>query len=216
MSLQTKRVSKVEKLVKLGKKVDLIFKVMEWSFYIVLCIVAGMFMIDVVTQFLARETVIGHSLKLITKLPTLTICIELEDSDYKYSIDQEYLEMVLWNHRLKFDERYDDGNISMLLTKISDNCMKLNASLTSPFPEGKIVQIGLKLNSYMPDKLHAYFTSEENSYGIFHKEWFDGNVFQEEMTLDHMKEIYLTPTEHKFLENGGKFLTSSNKINKVL
>ena len=62
------------------KKLDssltqLTFKIIEWSFFITLCIIAGMFTKDVIQQFQAKKTIMAQSLIDITKLPTIVFCM---------------------------------------------------------------------------------------------------------------------------------------------
>ena len=55
----------------LGHRLDVIFKGIEWIVYICFCILAGIFMVDVIAEYRASETFMSQSLKPITKLPTI-------------------------------------------------------------------------------------------------------------------------------------------------
>ena len=65
----------------LGHRLDVIFKGIEWIVYLCFCILAGIFMVDVIAEYRASETFMSQSLKPIAKLPTITLCMTptLED-----------------------------------------------------------------------------------------------------------------------------------------
>ena len=49
--------------------------------------------------------------------------------------------------------------------------------------------------------IDVYYTSEENSYGIFKKEWFDGKVFERNIKPGHQVKVYLEPREYMYLNH---------------
>ena len=65
------------------QKIGVIFKLAEWLIYLAFCIVAGLFVKDVLDQFQAKATFMGQSLKSITKLPTVVFCLQSK-YDWKY------------------------------------------------------------------------------------------------------------------------------------
>ena len=60
------------------KPIEIIFKGIKLMFFLVLFALAGIFTKDVIQQFQAKDTFIGQSLKNITKLPTIVVCLETE------------------------------------------------------------------------------------------------------------------------------------------
>ena len=182
------------------RKIDLIFKAIEWSLFLFLCVIAGMFMIDVITQFQARETFIGHSLKPIDKLPTVMLFMHM-GGYWEYSKD---IEIYIWNEGsyklLKENEPFNHhGHMNTTLTQVSPLCFKLNTSISSSFKKGKKISFLVTLHDKYSD-MEVVFTSEANSYGVFGGEWFDGKAYVQRMRLGEKKDISFTTTETKFLE----------------
>ena len=196
----------------IGKRIDVIFKAIKWLLFLVLCMIAVMFMIDVMNQFQARETVIGHSLKPITNLPTITLCAESAFEylkDLEMSIGIENVEDESLYHPLIENQPFVHGNISIFLNQVSLYCFKLNASMTSALPKGMV--IGMKITFFeRSSEVTAHFTSEINSYGVYNKEWFDGKVYKEKLEVDQWKDLSITSTQHKFLEEESECSHESN------
>ena len=60
------------------------------------------------------------------------------------------------------------------------------------------------ITSKSTSSIDVYFTSEENSYGIFKKEWFDGKVFERNIKPGHQVKVYLEPREYTYLNHDGQ------------
>ena len=59
-----------------GKRLDVLFNIIEWSIYICFCVLAAIFMKDVWDQFHAKETFMGQSLEPFTELPSVILCLK--------------------------------------------------------------------------------------------------------------------------------------------
>ena len=183
----------------LGKQIDSIFKAIEWSFLFLLCVIAGMFMLDVITQFQAKETIIGHSLKPITKLPTVMLYMTDGPMKYLKRIKIYITDQSGSYNLLQLNESYHDGIIATVLTQVHQQCFKLTSTVDSVFPKSRKMYIKMKLFNFY-GLVTASFTSEANSYGIFNHEWFDGKAFTQTVSKGYQRTVSLTSIEHKFLE----------------
>ena len=63
-----------------GKKFNIFLVSLEWSIYFGFCILAFLFVKDVLNQFHAKETFMGQSLKPISKLPTIAFCLNTNET----------------------------------------------------------------------------------------------------------------------------------------
>ena len=72
--------SKKRKLIcqkpRLGKRIKVIFKGIDWALFIGFCFLAGHFMKNVIDEYQAKKTSFTQSLEPITKLPTVVLCSE--------------------------------------------------------------------------------------------------------------------------------------------
>ena len=58
----------------IGSRILLILEIIEWIFFLSLCVAGGVLTNDVIKTYQAKETTLGTSLKPITKLPVVAIC----------------------------------------------------------------------------------------------------------------------------------------------
>ena len=197
------------------KPIEIIFKAIKLIFFLILFASAGIFTKDVIQQFQAKDTFIGQSLKNITKLPTIVVCLETEyiwefgsteaDNiiaiDYGISVspaDVTYITLEKNTpHQLK------DKNETVFLEQINENCFKVNSTVGSTFNKGLrrqlIIEIapGLSKDEY-PPSADVYFTSEENHYGITYQEWFEGQVLKYTIPLGSWINVNLKPVEYRY------------------
>ena len=147
------------------KPIEIIFKVIKLIFFLILFASAGIFTKDVIQQFQAKDTFIGQSLKNITKLPTIVVCLETEyiwefggtDNiiaiDYGISVspaDVTYMTLEKnTQHRLK------GKNETVFLEQINENCFKVNSTVGSAFNKGLRRQIIIQIASGLNDEYHS-------------------------------------------------------------
>ena len=74
----------------LKDQIDSIFKIVELTIFLCFCIIAGIFMKDVIDQFQARETFMGQSLRPIFELPTIILCIG-ENGNQKWEYEEDVI-----------------------------------------------------------------------------------------------------------------------------
>ena len=194
----------------LGHRLDVIFKGIEWIVYVCFCILAGIFMVDVIAEYRASETFMSQSLKPITKLPTITLCMTptLEDkfpqwvyqSDVRldYHIDGDIRRTTL---NEKEALHFEHSNETVMLEQVSPNCLKLNSTLGSALQTGSTKRnIDLIfMNGFTTFSVTVIFTSEENSYGIFANEWLDGKPAKIEIRSGRFVTLTLEASERLYL-----------------
>ena len=102
---------------------------------------------------------------------------------------------------------FDNSTESFDLKQVYDKCFKLNGSIghisgSSQF--SKTLNIIFPTASIIPAYVRAFFTSEENSYGTFDREWFDGEVFEKILNLGHYVIVSLKPIRYNYLKQDGQ------------
>ena len=101
-TMKSKTKKKISKREAFEDKVHFIIIGIEWLVYLGFCLLAGYFMKDVIDQFQAKETFMGQTLKPITELPTVVIC--MNDGTWHF-----------YKH-LKLIYRVDGGGEKQLMT----------------------------------------------------------------------------------------------------
>ena len=191
-----------------SQKVKYIFKGIECFLYIGLCCLAGYFMKDVIDKYQAKETVLGLSLKPITKLPTLVFCFETE-VQLKYGKD---FKISYWNILYQIEKKLLEEKQQNVfesevleLREIKYNCYKINATSTVPMVKNLAERLfDVEFISESKPKTKIHFTSEENYFGIFFDDWIYGKVFIQKiypnqdilLSLQPTHNIYLAETSH--------------------
>ena len=61
---------------RMAQNINVIFKSIDWIFFLSFSILAANFMIDVINQYQAKATSFSQSTESITKLPSIVMCIE--------------------------------------------------------------------------------------------------------------------------------------------
>ena len=193
-------------------RIDVLFKGIEWMIYIGFCILAAYFMKGVLDQYQAKDTYMGQSLEAITKMPTMTICIE---SDYYWPYSNG---LVVLSYRsgndngnaLKENEPFHlgevDGNETVVLEQFTSDCYILTSTISLELKRGSSRYIALSFpgikTEYLPSLIKVSFTSKENSYGVYNSEWYDGQVFRQNVKPGHFAKVSLKPVEYGYLDNG--------------
>ena len=183
------------------------FKVLEWTIYIVFCILAGYFMKDVIEQYQAKETYLGQSLKPITKLPTITFCVDHRHHQFKINHD---ISISYSNSKLNSDEpkvlqekvQNHVGREVIQLHQVSSNCFKINVTSTLPIDVKKTwrdLDVATFGNA-KPETFYVYVTSEANSYGIYFDEYLEGKEFSQKVSPGHLMVVSFTPIEYIYRE----------------
>ena len=181
------------------------FKVLEWTIYIGFCILAAFFMKDVINQYQAKETYLGQSLKPITKLPTITFCVDHKHHQFKINqditisyfnneVDEQILQEKVLNHV---------GKEILQLKEMTQNCFKINLTSTLHIDVKKAWR-GLIVKTFgnaKPENFYVYVTSEANSYGIYFDEYLEGKAFSQKVSPGHLMVVSFTPIEYVYREN---------------
>ena len=194
-------------------KINFIFKIVEAITFICFCILAGTFMKDVIDQFQAKETFMGQSLKPINRMPTIVICMGLDSfQNWEYGKDVRIHYIIIKNYQrkeyvLKDHERNvlegEIDNETVIVEKVSSRCFKINSSITSTPRRASKRDIGIYFTRQKKKRIptiKAFFTSENNSYGIFRHEWYDGEAYEVPIKKQHYATIILKPVEYSYLE----------------
>ena len=100
---------------------------------------------------------------------------------------------------------FERENETVMMEQVSSNCFKVNATLGTKFKNNLSRHLVVSLTDieekYFPESVTAYFTSEDNVYGIFNQEWLDGQAFDQSVKLGHRVDVILKPQECKYLDN---------------
>ena len=157
------------------------FKVLEWAVYIGFCILAAFFMNDVIDQYQAKETYLGKSLTPITKLPTITFCI---DHEHQFKINDDLI--ISYHNQEIHDESIlqeriltQFGREYLQLNQVAPNCFKINSTSTLPIAVRRFAR-NIEVTTYgkaQPRQFYVWFTSEANHYGYYNDEFFEGKEF---------------------------------------
>ena len=199
----------------LGKRMKVIFKGLDWTLFIGFCILAGHFMNNVIVEYQAKKTSFTHSLEPITKLPTIVLCLE-SGYTWKYGTQVNILyqtpnTFVSLKENQKNDLRDDHEVVEV--NQFEVRCYKINSTLMEPFEQSHYRVIYIQMTEYdeeiLPEYVHVYFTSEDNSYGVS-LAWWDGNVFEQRVNWNKRVQVNLKPLEYRYLGDDSKCSNESN------
>ena len=171
------------------------FKVLEWIVFIFLLFTSFFLSRVVVDQFISERTSMTYREEPIKELPTIVFCFPKSDSSktsYEYGLDFqiEYLLFTVDNSTSNF---LVEGNNTLLeeivrldkiIAKYMGICYKVSYLFKNPY-NYQFSLFSFHFNQSIPWRdmptLHAYFTSEKNSYGIAFNEWKNGRVAKVEV-----------------------------------
>ena len=181
--MKCKKKNNISKREAFDDKVHFIIFGIEWLVYLGFCFLAGYFMKDVLEQFQAKETFMGQTLKPITELPTVVIC--MNDGTWHFNEDVKLIyrvdgggekQLMTENVSLLLPEE----NESVIFQQISQSCLKISSQVGKALKRGSGRRIYIEFNTELiPDQIKVYLTSETSSYGIFDLEWFDGEPYKD-------------------------------------
>ena len=124
------------------------------------------------------------------------IQIQITDPDGNFKLMKENETLYFENSTESFD-----------LKQVDAKCFKLNGTIgqisgSSQF--SKSLNIRFPYPSLIPESVQAFFTSEENSYGTYQREWFDGEVFERILNPGHYIIVSLKPIRYNYLKQDGQ------------
>ena len=144
-------------------------------------------------------------------MPTVVICL---DTRYRWDFSNEQVEVEYGVNlgtsyaRLIVNTTVDaeKANDSVILYQLTRKCFKIK-SVTDSKKVSKNdirkIRISFKVKETdIPPSIRLYFTSEENHYGIFDKDWYDGKVFEKRMNLNHLVDLKIEPKKYEYLNQG--------------
>ena len=162
---------------------------------------------DVVDQFQAKETFMGQSLEPINKMPTIILCLHSEYEwvysrgivSIQYGKDGKMYQILKENQDLEMPNEKE----VISLHQVSQQCYQLTSMISSK-PERALtryitIHFPNVSQKFIPPSMTAFFTSKENSYGEFNREWFDGQVFRQTVQVGYFAKISLRPVEYTYL-----------------
>ena len=192
-----------------AQRVRVICTFINWILFLGFFSMAGYFMANVLNQYQLKKTNLAQSLEPIWKIPTIVICVN--DSvvwRYKEHITIAYQRQELQIGKPKFIQ---SANETVEVSQIQMRCFKLNSTMTTPLPQrfDRNIKIELKKTA-MSNTVKIYFTSEENSYGVFKNQWWDGKVFQQNLEGQKWARISLQPYEYRYLDDQEKCSLETN------
>ena len=190
-----------------------IFKILEWIFYIGLCIISLLFMSETWKKFNMKITGFAQSEEPITKHPTIVICF-LPGKDFTYG--KEFI-IISKKQELNYGQNYGEnfGNEIIFIESINTSDFGTCYRITTEFKSKDEVknwlwaEITLNFSNSLPKKdiptsIKTYFTSYENSYGVVFAEWLDGDVLSFDIELNTNVELVLSEEKlirHKIKSN---------------
>ena len=191
-----------------AKTIAIVSKGLKWTIYIGFGFIAGLFMKDVLKQYQSKDTFMGQSLEPISKLPTVVICL---DSRYYWSYSNGFVVMEYavdtFNFKILKENEIlymEEGNETVFFEQYSEFCFKMKVNTGSKIKTGALWSIKVTFpnlsEKFIPETLSAYFTSEENSYGAYYNQWFDGQVFEQKVKRNSWVVTTLKPIQYKYLD----------------
>ena len=193
---------------RVAKRINVIFDSIDWLLFLGFAILAAHFMIGVIDQYQEKTTSFSQSLRPITKMPTILICIEGDPiSNYKEDVKLGYsAEVREWIHKdnIKENETYvfKDANETFQVYQVQDKCVMIESNLTSPYKHGRR-WIVLKFEKKMT-KVHFYFTSKANSIGSVFQQWWDGQVLDIVVEAGYVARASIQSSEKRYLNFGNQ------------
>ena len=190
---------------RMAQNINVIFKSIDWIFFLSFSILAANFMIDVINQYQAKATSFSQSTESITKLPSIVMCIEGNHiSNYTKEIQFNYgVEGKDRFHKNGIKEYHDydfkQVNETFRVFQVLDKCIMLESNLSLPYNYGKR-WITLTFEKSI-SHVHFYFTSKENSIGSVFRQWWDGQVLDIVIEAGYKARVSIQAYEKRYLDN---------------
>ena len=187
-------------------KKDICFAVFEWTLILTLGIISVFLSWEMFSKYQTSDSTFKRREVIITEVPTITICFNPKVDHLKLGIDFNISMFLSW---ADFTNPTEDNKLwekevntkkfaklSKLLTTYNGYCYKLTSTLNKDMDKKSTWHvIHLEFENETASKLptiQAYFTSENNSYGILTTHWLDGEALL----------FQIDPYLHKFVEFG--------------
>ena len=189
---------------RMAQNINVIFKSIDWIFFLSFSILAANFMIDVINQYQAKATSFSQSTESITKLPSIVMCIEGNQiSNYSNEIHLNYAaegKYKFYKNDIKENHEYDlnQVNETFRVFQVLDKCLMLESNLSLPYKYGKR-WITLKFKKSL-SHVHFYFTSKVNSIGSVFGQWWDGQVLDIVVRAGYKARVSLQAYEKRYLK----------------
>ena len=187
-----------------SNRIDILCKGIVALIYITCFVISGILMKNVIEQFQTKDTFMSQSFQPMTSMPTVVVCM----SNGTWIYEQDFIivyrvsDTKLYNN-LTEKEILKVENEHVMVEQIGINCFKINSSLKAmPRRRGLGRRIYVRFTGdKMANNVNFYFTSEENSYGVYDKEWFNGNVFKETIKMNHEAAVVLKSIKYSYIQN---------------
>ena len=197
-----------------------LFKVLELSLFITLCIISLFFMKEVLTQFNSGWTSFKMYELNNPVRPTITMCLNDEflrnyswfehtygiDIDIYYDIDDEWVYLSLENNAVNINKEEIIYLRQLKPMWKYGTCYKISSETfsNSAITRGNSQSILVKYNESIPidnlPLLTIYFTSEKNAYGLIFAEWMDGEVLEFNIKNNMYEEFILRTEKYLYLK----------------
>ena len=205
-----KRTSKPKK-VNSGKIVDIFFNFIEWSLYVVFSILAAFFVKDVLDQYQAKETFMGQSLEPFTELPSIVLCLSTK---YTWSYSEKIIRIRYtddFNPRGRvyatLEEnttmRLPGANESIILNQVKSDCFRVKL-IPGPTIKNGNRYFQVKFTDREPSAVFAYFVSEDNSYGQYNGDWYDGKPYRTVILPGHFVKLDIRQKKYTYVNHDEK------------
>ena len=138
---------------------------------------------DVWDQFQAKETFMAQSLEPMTELPSVFVC--LASGSWSYSEGTIKIRSVINGSYKDMEENealYELDGSSVVFHQESFNCFRVKFMPGLKIDKQKVRYVRIEFSKKTPSSIVVAFVSEENSYGYFNSEWFDGKVFRKNLS----------------------------------
>ena len=197
-----------------GIQAKLVFKVIEYIILILLTIISLFLSWEAFVKYKAMETNLQHSLENVTQYPTITICFKPIKDEYIYGKDFHFnfyynaqTFSIDKDHKLNIIQEGQNPTLGLILVKIITayfgSCYKIVPS-QNVVTKSAIIAIAIKFNEKLSQleipKAEIYFTSEENSRGIYRAYWYEGKPTKSQVSSNMGKSLSLFETEYNYLE----------------
>ena len=192
-----------------------IFKLIEWSFFILLCIASIMFTHQVWEQYESYDSNYKQSVGQTSESPTVVICFRPvkpnafeygRDFNISYIVDADIKNLQILNEGINIIETrgsFVNGtkikiNYEVLDTNFYGKCHKISSDLISQTVwSGIMINFNRSIPKESLPEFQLTISSENNSYGAIFDEYYDGATHSDIGSFD--KEIWLKLQSVKFV-----------------